>query len=197
MIKNMNRMRFPLLSSALVVAAVLMSGCGGVDDTNTVVSSQSALSANVTIYRLYQPITVEHFYTNSLAEADSAVANLGFQREDFGNFSLYAGPDHENTVAFYRCFVYGYEGAPDTWMKHFYTTDANCEANGLRAVKENILGYIGTNVPCTERRIPLYRMYHPGVTDHFYTTSASERDGAEATPNSWHTEFISGFVPAP
>jgi hypothetical protein len=41
--------------------------------------------------------------------------------------------------------------------------------------------------------IPLYRLYNPGGTDHFYTTSAAERDNAVAQLG-YQSEGTAGYV---
>ena len=45
--------------------------------------------------------------------------------------------------------------------------------------------------------VPLFRLYSPGGTDHFYTASANERTIA-ATNDGYNTEGIAAYVyPAP
>jgi hypothetical protein len=70
---------------------------------------------------------------------------------------------------FYRCLL--------TDGTHLYTRSASCEgAAGAR--REGALGYIAVSPTCGST--PLYRLYSSASGDHFYTTSAAERDNAIA-----------------
>jgi hypothetical protein len=130
----------------------------------------------VGIHRSLHPVTGEHFYTASLAEAQCC----GFQLETANFFQLYAG-SHPGLAAFYRCYSPG--------GFHFYTQDPGCE--GV-PVNEGVLGYIATAAG-TAGSIPLYRLYLGSNGDHFYTTSAAERDNAVASYGYLY-EGIAGFV---
>jgi len=117
----------------------------------------------------------EHFYTTSLSEAGCC----GFGVE-YANFYYLYGGAAPGTAPFYRCIMdYGL---------HFYTTASNCETGRGRV--EGIMGYIGTSPACGS--VPLYRVYHPGTADHFYTTSAAERDAA--LRSGYTNEGVAGYV---
>ncbi|MCX4241510.1 MopE-related protein [Paraliomyxa miuraensis] len=117
----------------------------------------------VSVHRFVHPTTGEHFYTASLAEGQGA----GFSLEVASYFELYAGA-HAGLTAFHRCYQPG--------GFHLYTQDPGCE--GLQL--EGVLGYIATGAG-TAGSIPLYRLYRAANGDHFYTTSAAERDNAIAS----------------
>jgi hypothetical protein len=127
------------------------------------------------IHRSVQGATGEHFYTASIPEAQCC----GFILEAANFYYLYAGP-HAGLAAFYRCYTPG--------GFHFYTQDPGCE--GV-PVNEGILGYIAT-AEGTAGSVPLYRLYLAGNGDHFYTTSATERDTAVAS--GYVNEGVAGFV---
>lgn len=118
---------------------------------------------------------VEHFYTTSRAEAGCC----GFTVEAENYFYLY-GAMVAGTAPLYRC----YSAAQG---RHLLTPDASCEG----FTREGILGYIGTSAACGAT--PLYRLYHPTSRDHFYTTSAEERDNA-VTRFGYQARALAGYV---
>jgi hypothetical protein len=127
------------------------------------------------VHRSVHPVTGEHFYTSSLDEAQCC----GFQLEQANFFQLYAGP-HAGLAPFHRCY------APGGF--HFYTQDPGCE--GL--VLEGVLGFIAT-AGGTAGSVPLYRLYLSSNGDHFFTTSAAERDNAINT-FGYISEGVAGYV---
>ncbi len=128
----------------------------------------------VGVHRSWHPVTNEHFYTTSLDEAQCC----GFQLEYANYFQLYAGAQ-AGLTAFFRCYNPG--------GFHFYTQDFGCE--GV-PINEGALGFIATSEG-TAGSMPLFRLYLNG--DHFYTTSAAERDNAVAT-FGYVYEGVAGFV---
>lgn len=111
------------------------------------------------VHRASSP-TLGHFYTIDQAEASSG----DFTPEFLNYFYMHVAP-LPGLVPLYRCL----KGDG----RRFYTTSDTCEGAGP---VEGILGHIGTEAFCGG--IPLYRLY--GNADHFYTTSAEERDNAVA-----------------
>lgn len=128
------------------------------------------------VHRSVHLTTGEHFYTASFEEAQCC----GFQLEFANFFQLYAA-SHPGLAAFYRCY------APGGF--HFYTQDPGCE--GV-PVNEGVMGYIAT-AEGTAGSVPLYRLYLGTNGDHFFTTSAAERDNAVAT-YGYVYEGVAGFV---
>lgn len=128
------------------------------------------------IHRSLHPTTGEHFYTASIEEAQCC----GFVLENANFFQLYSGP-HAGLVPFYRCY------APGGF--HFYTQDPGCE--GV-PVNEGVLGHIAT-AEGTAGSVPLYRLYLASNGDHFFTTSAAERDNA-VNVFGYLYEGVAGFV---
>jgi hypothetical protein len=127
------------------------------------------------VYRSLHGSSGEHFYTSSAAEA----VCCGFRLEYANYYYLYSATA-PGLAPFYRCIMdYG---------KHFYTTASNCET-GLGRV-EGVLGYIASSPVCGA--IPLYRVYQVSSGDHFYTTSADERDSA--LRGGYINEGIAGYV---
>jgi hypothetical protein len=127
--------------------------------------------------RMYSPFgTGEHFYTVSHGEG------LGwFNLEAVNYYYLRAANDMPSLTPFYRCLI---------GSKHFYSANAQ-ECSNAGGHVESSLGYISTQ-PQTGLA-PLYRLYNGGSYDHFYTTSADERDTA-ATNYGYSYEGIAGYV---
>lgn len=149
--------------------------CNLVDDDCDGDFDEGVGGCRVSVHRSLHSTTGEHFYTTSLAEAQSG----GFMLENADYFELYAGP-HGGLTAFHRCYQPG--------GFHFYTQDPGCE--GLQL--EGVMGYIATAAG-TAGSSPLYRLYRPANGDHFYTTSATERDNAIAV-YGYVNEGNAGFV---
>ena len=115
-----------------------------------------------------------HFYTTDLGEAGSG----GHMVEAANYYRLYTGAQ-PGTRAFYRC-------RKSSGLR-FYTRSSDCEGQ----VVEGILGYIGTDAECGATA--LYRLYSGSSGDHFYTTSAAERDSAVAS-SGYVYESVAGYV---
>jgi hypothetical protein len=112
-----------------------------------------------------------HFYTTSRDEA--ACCSMSVESYDF--FFLSAlGID--GTSPLMRCL------APDG--HHLYTTDTGCEG----VAYEGQMGFVARSAVCGA--VPLYRLFLGG--NHFYTTSAPERDSAIAS--GYEDRGIVGYV---
>ena len=116
-----------------------------------------------------------HFYTTNLAEAGSAGYTL-----EFANFYYLYAASAPGLSAIYRCLKGN--------GLRFYTTSSACEGGGT---SEGILGYAGAAPTCGST--PLFRLYSGAAGDHFYTTSAAERDSAVAV-SGYSYENVEGHV---
>ena len=136
---------------------------------------------------------VDHFYTIDSGEAVAA-AGSGYQPEGIAGY-VYTQPV-SGSNRFYRLYKPG-----DT--DHFYTTSGSEKeaalANGYQ--DEGTVGSIFPSMAAAritlrnagEVIVPLYRLYHPENVDHFYTTSAAERDSAIAN-SGYQDEGIAGYL---
>lgn len=131
----------------------------------------------IAVHRAFNGGAQQHLYSGSLFELDEAPA-LDIEAEDF--FALGRSPA-AGTAAFHRCYLGG------GW--HLYTTDAACEG-APGASDEGSLGYIATGP--APGAVPLYRLFRGDPADHFYTTSAAERDLAVAL--GYRDEGVAGYV---
>ena len=127
------------------------------------------------VYRSVSAATGEHFYTTSASEA----VCCGFTLEASNFYYLYSA-SQSGLSAFYRCL--------SSNGKHFYTKSASCEGAGTQ---EGILGYAADQATCGA--VPLYRLNKSSIGDHFYTTSATERDSAVAQ-SGYQYEGIAAYV---
>lgn len=149
--------------------------CNLLDDDCNGSFDEGVGGCRVGIHRSLNRATGEHFYTASLAEAQSP----GFLLETANFYYLYSGA-HAGLVPFHRCYNPG--------GFHLYTQDPACEGYVL----EGVLGYIATGSG-TAGSAPLYRLYLPANGDHFFTVSAAERDNAVAT-YGYIEEGVAGYV---
>jgi hypothetical protein len=141
-----------------------------------------------------QQLEVDHFYTADAAERQSALANDNYLDEGIACYIF--KEEVYGTAEFFRLYN---PGATD----HFYTTDAEEKASALAAgyQDEGSVGYIFptlgaakvTIVNAVDVLVPLYRVFNPEKTDHFYTTDVAERDSALAT-GGYLDEEIAGYV---
>lgn len=126
------------------------------------------------VHRAVSP-TIGHFYTLDANEAMSG----DITPESLNYFYTYAAAV-PGLTPLYRCL----KGDG----KRFYTTSDVCEGAGTQ---EGSLGYVAGDGACGA--IPLYRLYHGAKSEHFYTTSAGERDNAVAM-YGYVYEFVAGNV---
>ncbi|GHO90061.1 hypothetical protein KSF_001090 [Reticulibacter mediterranei] len=180
------RRQFFIRTSVIAVAAAL--GIVGAEAALETTHASGGVQA-LPLYRLVKNDTGNHFYTTSAKERDDAIHHNGYRYEFVAGYIL---PKQENgTVPLYR-LVKG----SSTYIDHFYTTSAKerddaIHHNGYRY--EFVAGYI---LPKQENgTVPLYRLVKGSSTyiDHFYTTSAKERDDA-IHHNGYRYEFVAGYV---
>ncbi|MEM6991008.1 MAG: hypothetical protein AAF721_10935 [Myxococcota bacterium] len=131
------------------------------DDNCDVALDEGLAGCRIGVHRSFNGSAGEHFYTTNLAEAMTPGFTLEFQ--DY--YDIYAA-EHAGLVGWYRCLKGN--------GKHFYTTSSTCEGQTV----ESLMGYVSTSeVP---ESTALYRLYSGSLGNHFYTTSAAERDNAVA-----------------
>jgi hypothetical protein len=109
----------------------------------------------VPVYRFYNLVNGDHFYTINEAEKNKLITTLGtiYQYE---NIAFYANPIQiEDTVPVYRFYNI-------TSGDHFYTAN-EAEAQKLNSLSE-------------KNSEPIYRFYNIFNGDHFYTSSETEKN---------------------
>lgn len=145
--------------------------CNAVDDNCNDQCDEGALAGcRQGVHRAYGN---GHLYTTDL----SAAQEHGLEAQNF--FWTYQAPA-EGLVEAFLCL----KGDG----RHFLTTSANCEGAGSVVLS---IGYWAAAERCGST--PLYRLYSSGAGNHFYTTSASERDTAVAM-YGYTFEAVAGHV---
>ncbi len=143
-------------------------------DQNT---DQNKSEEHVTMLRLYNPNTGEHFYTANEREK-RALEKAGWTYEG----KAWEAPKWSNTPV-YRLYN---ENAGD----HHYTPSKRERDNLIKqGWKDEGIGWYSDDNKST----PLYRLYNPNATtgSHHYTTSARERD--KLVQQGWQDENIGWY----
>lgn len=141
------------------------------------VMKDSETGTGMTMHRLYNPNSGEHFYTSSSTEKKTLVA-AGWSDEGIGWFA----PETSNTPV-YRLYN---ENTGD----HHYTMDAKERDNLIRAGwNDEGTGWYSDDA----KTIPLYREYNPNAVTgtHNYTTDKAEHDKLVSV--GWNDEGIGWY----
>ena len=131
----------------------------------------------ISMYRLYNPNSGEHFYTSNESEKNNLVS-LGWKYEGIG----WTAPSTSNTPV-YR--LYNKNGG-----EHHYTMSKSEKDNLVKAgwSYEGIGWYSDDN-----KSVPLYRQYNPNAfaNNHNYSTSKKENDWLVSL--GWKAEGIGWY----
>ena len=162
-------------STAVIYEGYNHSYCRlAIDRTVIIISSNTN---NVSMYRLYNPNSGEHFYTSSEGERDMLVS-VGWNYEAVG----WIAPSTSNTPV-YR--LYNENGG-----EHHYTTSV-AERDMLVSLGWNDegIGWYSDDA----QTVPLYRQYNPNAfaNNHNYTTSLGENDWLVSI--GWQAEGIGWY----
>lgn len=146
-------------------------------DIELVATWKAKTIAQVSMHRLYNPNSGEHFYTASTTERDSLV-KLGWKYEGIG----WSAPESSNTPV-YRLYN---PNAGD----HHYTLDAKEKDELVRiGWRDEGIGWYSDD----EQAIPVYRQYNPNAKAgaHNYSSSMDEHQGL--IEKSWKGEGIGWY----
>lgn len=153
--------------------------------TNTNTSNSSAnssdttdASAKVTVYRLYNKNSGEHFYTPSTSERSSLIKK-GWKAEGVGWIA-----SKKSSVPIYRLYN------PNNGDHHYTTSKGEYNVLAKKGWRqEGVMTY-----SCVGKSVPLYRAYNPNAKKagaHHYTTSKGEYNTLIA--KGWRAEGISWY----
>lgn len=146
-----------------VIGHAWVDEIGGAFAPDEPVGEAGAPGSRVAVHRAYHRERRQHLYT---IHRDEVRASAGLALEAEGYFHLESG-DSATGPALHRCDLGG------GW--HLLTTHPGCEG-APGAVREGTLGHLADAAgPDTT---PLFRLFHAGVPNHFFTISAAERDHA-------------------
>ncbi len=144
------------------------------DDCNTLCDDGAIAGCRIGVHR---SSGAGHYYANTEAE----ISNNGYNLEALDYFHLYAQATGD-LRPFFRCLK------PNGLT--FLTTATDCE---IGVAPQATIGFVSPSAQCGN--VPLYRLTNGA--NHFYTTSAPERDNA-VNNLGYTNESIAGYVwPAP
>jgi hypothetical protein len=169
------------------VGATINDGTG----VATIVNDDAPTAAvQVSQYRLYSPITLEHLYTTDLNEYNVLGAQTGVWIQEGIGYKMLSSAGTFNgafPVPFYRLYH-----TPS--RQHHWTTDSN-EVMVLAAqtdwTYEGIIGFLLPNQVGTA--IPLFRMVLGSPPIHLWSTDTNEKF-VLTTQRGWVDEGIPGYV---
>ncbi|GAV99881.1 protein [Lentinula edodes] len=173
------------------------------------------------IYRLFNPSTIDHFYTMDVAESQNAV-QVGYQDQGIAGFAILSSADGSSVqnsavpyllpstitatpesqaspVSSSSCansadaipFLRAYAS---TGTDHFYTTNSTemNNAQGSYSFEGDAAFLWSTQEAST---VPLYRLFNQNLNDHFYTMDANESNEALSSGYAFDTDsHIAGYV---
>ncbi|MDE5757851.1 MAG: hypothetical protein K2H85_04480, partial [Allobaculum sp.] len=156
-----------------------------VSGNGTDLRPSTSIDSNVvkkTVYRFYNRLTGEHFYTSSEAERNELMKDSRWINEGQG----WIAPETSDFPIYRVC-------NPNSGEHHF-TIDKN-EYETLQALgwKGEGIGYYSAD-PSKGNIIPLYRLYNPQAKDagsHHYTESEGERDAL--VKQGWNSEGVAWY----
>lgn len=143
----------------------------------SILSVQAQELQSKDMYRLYNPNSGEHFYTNDKNER-AELSRLGWKNEGIGWYA----PEQSNTPV-YRLYN---ENAGD----HHYTMDLQeREALIQFGWKDEGIGWYSDD----QKQVPLFRQYNPNALagSHNYTVDANEH--SFLVNNGWNDEGIAWY----
>jgi len=161
---------------------------------HTATFSVVAAAANMQpVYRFYNRKNGSHFYTASGAECDTVVATLWNTYSLDGVAYSIDTSNANNTSPLFRFYN-------KKLSSHFYTAST--------AERDNVISKLGAtysydgpaySISTTDAAsaMPVYRFYNLKNGDHFYTSSAAERDSVLATLGSTYRLEGTAFWVAP
>lgn len=158
----------------------------------------SSPDGSVEIYRFYSPLNATHFYTASLDERNSIVANYPRSTWSYEGVAYRAFLTQvDGTIPLYRFYSPRLGG-------HFYTTSVD-EKNQILAnyppsiwTLENVAFFVYPADSTKPGTIALSRFWSPQNQHHFYTSSTTEKNSiiANYPARIWTYEGDTFRVPA-
>jgi len=157
---------------------------------------------SITIYRFFNPLASDHFYTTHENELDSKhhQSPIKYSQEGILGYTIKSDaprlivPGSYFTKPVYRYFQ-------ERFLDHFYTTDSTeigTTSFGKYGNHEYKCEGVAFKVSAVqiEDTVPIYRYWNEKDKDHFYTTNIKEIDittvGMEK--GGWKCEGIVGYI---
>ncbi|KAI6217090.1 hypothetical protein M3Y95_01240100 [Aphelenchoides besseyi] len=138
--------------------------------TNASCECKSILNAT-RLYRSYNYGLTDHFYTISASESQTAVGIGWLQEDPMGYVGTREDPKCPKFTQLYRLYS-------RLLSNHIYTVDKSERADLLSSgyTAEYNAGYCSTEPGCG--MLPLFRLWHAGFHDSFYTINEEEKESA-------------------
>ncbi len=158
----------------------------------TITGATVTYAHEVSIYRFFNKIQGNHFYTMSSTERDTIINNLSNTWNYEGiTYNAYQNQAY-NTTPLYRFFN------TNTGF-HFYTASSTEKDNIINNLPtwnyEGIAYYIFSSSQSNSTAV--YRFFNKIQGNHFYTTSTTERDNIiNNLSGTWDYEGIAYYVPS-
>ncbi|KAJ3900373.1 hypothetical protein F5879DRAFT_422871 [Lentinula edodes] len=171
---------FIFLSSSILVLALANSSSLCADTL-----------ASVPFLRASSIIQSDHFYTTNISEIESTLFDGVFSFD--GNSAFLWSTPQPGTIPLFRLYN---ENSTD----HFYTMSSDelpeMMARGWAydTAPNHTAGYVYPFSICGAA--PIYRLFNPTITDHFYTMDIAECQSA-AKDNGYQDQGIAGFAILP
>ncbi|MFA4817333.1 MAG: M4 family metallopeptidase [Parcubacteria group bacterium] len=189
----------PTISSTLYTGAITVStsqtikaiAVKSVMIDSDVMSETYTIQPTTSVYRFFNKIRGNHFYTKSETEKDNIIATLSNEWNYEGIAYQAFDESGENLMPLYRFFN------TQTGF-HFYTQNSAEKDNIIATLPvwnyEGIAYYTySTSQPGTTA---VYRFFNKIQGNHFYTTSATEKDNIINTLSAtWNYEGIAWYAP--
>jgi hypothetical protein len=135
----------------------------------------------VGVHRAWSQAQMNHLYATNAADLAD---HPSYTVEAYDYFRLFRAPG-DALAPLYRCKI------DDSGWK-LLTSDAGCEGSP-GAVNQGLLGYmVVSGLVEPPPLVPLYRLFHPDVRNHFFTTNDEER--YHATTIGYRDEGLVGWV---
>ncbi|KAJ4465467.1 hypothetical protein C8R41DRAFT_97863 [Lentinula lateritia] len=173
-------LEFIFLSSSILVLALANSSSLCADTL-----------ASVPFLRASSIIQSDHFYTTNISEIEGTLANGVFAFD--GNSAFLWSTPQPGTIPLFRLYN---ENSTD----HFYTMSSDelpeMMARGWAydTAPNHTAGYVYPFSICGAA--PIYRLFNPTITDHFYTMDIAECQSA-VKDNGYQDQGIAGFAILP
>lgn len=139
------------------------------------------------LYRYFHPTSLRHTYTSNWAELGFGDVHWNYENLE-GYITQTASCHMPNAVALYR--VAHTSIIPKHLLVDEYERNVLIDSGNYR--DEGILGYFTQQSQSQYATRQLYRLYHSGRNDHFYTISQAEVNAAIAS--GYQSETFHGYL---
>ncbi len=164
-----------VLAVCMIVAGALLPATA-YGDTDTALVAASSSTKPVSVYRLYNPNSGEHFYTKNKSESN-ALAAIGWRFEGVGWTAPTSG------TAVYRLYN------PNGGYHHFTTSKGELKLLVKSGWKNEGESWYSS----TSKQVPVYRSYNPHATFCAHNFTASRGEHNLLVKQGWRDEGVGWY----